>query len=74
MAFAEALSRWVQDEFELALDEEELAATSIDGKTLRGTLTVHQKAVHLPRLWITNWVALSAAFKANGRGGEFART
>lgn len=45
-AFAEALSGWVRDGLELSLDEE-LSAASIDGKTLRGTLTAHQKAVHL---------------------------
>lgn len=45
-AFADALTRWVQDGLELSLDEE-LSATSIDGKTLRGTLTAHERAIHL---------------------------
>ena len=37
-----ALSRWVQDGLELSLDEE-LQAVSIDGKTLKGTLSAHQR-------------------------------
>ncbi len=41
-----ALSRWVQDGLELSLDEE-LQAVSIDGKTLKGTLSAHQRAIHL---------------------------
>ncbi|MBX3656784.1 MAG: ISAs1 family transposase [Ramlibacter sp.] len=41
-----ALSRWIQEGLNLSLDEE-LRAVSIDGKTLRGTLSAHQKAVHL---------------------------
>lgn len=45
-ALAEALSRWVQDGLELSLDEE-LSAVALDGKTLRGTLSAHQKAIHL---------------------------
>lgn len=47
-ALEQALVAWVQDglELELSLDGEQ-QAVSIDGKTLKGTLTVHQKAVHL---------------------------
>ena len=45
-AFCEALTQWVQVGLELSLDEE-LSAVSIDGKTLRGTLTAHHRAVHL---------------------------
>ena len=41
-----ALSRWVQEGLGLSL-EEELRATSIDGKTLRGTLIDHQESIHL---------------------------
>lgn len=45
--FADALARWVQDGLELDLEEEDLSAVSFDGKTLRGTLTDHRRAVHL---------------------------
>jgi len=45
-ALADALSRWVQEGLEISL-EEELQAVSIDGKTLRGSLSDHQRAVHL---------------------------
>ena len=45
-AFSKALTEWVQEGLELSLDED-LSAVSIDGKTLRGTLTAHQRAVHL---------------------------
>lgn len=45
-AFSEALTQWVQQGLQLSLDEE-LSAVSIDGKTLRGTLKDHQRAVHL---------------------------
>ncbi|MCA9068719.1 MAG: hypothetical protein KDA84_07340 [Planctomycetaceae bacterium] len=45
-ALEPALNAWVQDGLELSL-EAEIQAVSIDGKTLRGTLTAHQKAVHL---------------------------
>lgn len=41
-----ALSQWIEDGLNLSL-EEELQAVAIDGKTLCGTLTPHQKAVHL---------------------------
>ena len=42
----EVLSRWIQDGLQISL-EDELQAVSIDGKTLRGTLSDHQAAVHL---------------------------
>ena len=41
-----ALSQWIEDGLNLSL-EEELQAVAIDGKILCGTLTPHQKAVHL---------------------------
>jgi hypothetical protein len=46
-ALQEALSRWVVEGLQLSLDEQDLQAVSIDGKTLRGTLGAHQRAVHL---------------------------
>ncbi len=45
-ALEDALSDWVQCGLEISLDEE-LQAVSIDGKTLRGSLSEHHKAVHL---------------------------
>jgi hypothetical protein len=48
-ALEEALCRWIQDGLRCSLDglDEELQAVSIDGKTLRGTLAAHGRAVHL---------------------------
>jgi hypothetical protein len=41
------LSRWIRETLGLELTEEDLAAVSIDGKTLCGTLRRHTRAVHL---------------------------
>jgi len=41
------LSRWIHETLGLELTDEDLAAVSIDGKTLCGTLRPHSRAVHL---------------------------
>jgi len=41
------LSRWIRETLGLELTEDDLAAVSIDGKTLCGTLRRHVRAVHL---------------------------
>jgi DDE_Tnp_1-associated/Transposase DDE domain len=41
------LSRWIEEVLNLELTKDDLAAVSIDGKTLCGTLRSHQRAVHL---------------------------
>ena len=41
------LSRWIHETLGLELTDEDLAAVSIDGKTLCGTLRRHVRAVHL---------------------------
>lgn len=46
-AFEAVLSRWIQQGLGLELTDQDLAAVSIDGKTLCGTLRPHQRAVHL---------------------------
>ena len=45
--FEDVLSRWAADTLNLNPSAEALAAVSLDGKTLCGTLTPHQRAVHL---------------------------
>lgn len=42
-----ALSRWIHETLGLELTDADLAAVSIDGKTLCGTLRRHARAVHL---------------------------
>lgn len=42
-----ALSRWIRDTLGIELTDDDLAAVSIDGKTLCGTLRPHARAVHL---------------------------
>lgn len=42
-----ALRKWITEDLKLSLDEEELSAASLDGKTLCGTLRPFAKAVHL---------------------------
>lgn len=42
----EALSRWIHEGLELSV-EDELRAVALDGKSLRGTLGAHERAVHL---------------------------
>jgi hypothetical protein len=46
-ALEAALSRWIQQTLRLELTDEDLAAVSIDGKTLCGTLRPFARAVHL---------------------------
>ncbi|REJ83307.1 MAG: ISAs1 family transposase [Planctomycetota bacterium] len=41
------LRGWISEVLELEVTDEDLAAVSIDGKTLCGTLRKHQRAVHL---------------------------
>ena len=41
------LSHWIQEALGLKLTDDDLAAVSIDGKTLCGTLRAHTRAVHL---------------------------
>jgi hypothetical protein len=43
----EVLSRWIRETLGLELTDDDLAAVSIDGKTLCGTLRRHTRAVHL---------------------------
>jgi hypothetical protein len=45
--FEEALRSWLGDSLQLAPSAESLAAVSLDGKSLCGTLQPHQRAVHL---------------------------
>lgn len=45
--FQAVLSEWIGETLELELTEADLAAVSIDGKTLCGTLRPYAKAVHL---------------------------
>ena len=42
----QALSKWIEQGLQLSV-EEELQAVALDGKTLCGTLTPYQRAVHL---------------------------
>jgi predicted transposase YbfD/YdcC len=46
-AFEDVLSRWAAETLNVNPSAEDLEAVSLDGKTLCGTLTPHQKAVHL---------------------------
>jgi predicted transposase YbfD/YdcC len=46
-AFEDVLSQWAANTLKLSPSPEDLEAVSLDGKTLCGTLTPHQKAVHL---------------------------
>ena len=41
------LTRWIEETLGLELSDEDLAAVSLDGKTLCGTLRRHARAVHL---------------------------
>jgi hypothetical protein len=41
------LSEWITQELQLDLNEEQLQAVSVDGKTLCATLRAHSRAVHL---------------------------
>jgi hypothetical protein len=49
--FEAVVRTWVSAALGEAIPEEELRAIAIDGKTLRGTLTPHQRAVHLLSLF-----------------------
>jgi hypothetical protein len=49
--FEAAVSTWVQAYLGESLSEGELRPIAIDGKTLRGTLTAHERAVHLLSLF-----------------------
>lgn len=46
-ALEAVLSGWIQQTLGLELTDDDLAAVSIDGKTLCGTLRPHSRAVHL---------------------------
>lgn len=50
-AFEEAVRRWISDQLDDEVNETELAAVAMDGKTLCGTLQPHQRAVHLLSLF-----------------------
>ena len=50
-AFEAVVRTWVSAALGEAIPEEELRAIALDGKTLRGTLTPHQRAVHLLSLF-----------------------
>lgn len=43
----QVLTKWIQEALKLELNPDELVVTSIDGKTLCGTLRSFQKAIHL---------------------------
>ena len=45
--FEQAIREWTQTLEGIGIDDESLRAVSIDGKTLRGSLQKHQRAVHL---------------------------
>ena len=45
-AFEQVLSRWIHEGLGLSL-EDDLRSVALDGKTLCGTLTPHQRAIHL---------------------------
>lgn len=49
--FETVVRTWVSAALGEAIPEEELRAIALDGKTLRGTLTPHQRAVHLLSLF-----------------------
>lgn len=49
--FEEVVRTWVNAALGEAIPEDELRAIAMDGKTLRGTLTPHQRAVHLLSLF-----------------------
>jgi len=50
-AFEATVRAWVSAALGEAIPEDELRAIALDGKTLRGTLTPHQRAVHLLSLF-----------------------
>ena len=50
-AFEGVVRAWVSAALGEAIPEDELRAIAMDGKTLRGTLTPHQRAVHLLSLF-----------------------
>ena len=50
-AFEAAVRAWVSAALGETIPEDELRAVALDGKTLRGTLTPHQRAVHLLSLF-----------------------
>ncbi len=50
-AFEAAVRAWIGGVLGEAINEDELRAVAIDGKTLCGTLTAHQRAVHLLSLF-----------------------
>jgi DDE_Tnp_1-associated/Transposase DDE domain len=50
-AFEAVIRAWVSTALGEAIPEDELRAVALDGKTLRGTLTPHQRAVHLLSLF-----------------------
>jgi len=45
--FEQAIRDWIQTLEGIEIDEDSLRARSIDGKTLRGSLQSHKRAVHL---------------------------
>ena len=49
--FEAVVRTWVSAALGEAIPEDELRAIALDGKTLRGTLTPHQRAVHLLSLF-----------------------
>jgi hypothetical protein len=49
--FEAVVRTWVSAALGEAIPEDELRAVAMDGKTLRGTLTPHQRAVHLLSLF-----------------------
>jgi len=50
-AFEAVVRAWVSAALGEAIPEDELRAIAMDGKTLRGTLTPHQRAIHLLSLF-----------------------
>jgi hypothetical protein len=49
--FEAAIRAWIGGVLDEAITDEDLRAVAIDGKTLCGTLTAHQRAVHLLSLF-----------------------
>jgi len=47
LALETVLAHWISETLEIELTDDDLAAVSIDGKTLCGTLRRHARAVHL---------------------------
>lgn len=69
-AFEAAVRTWISGFLEEDLTADELRAVAIDGKTLRGTLTAHERAVHLLSLFDQRLGCVLSQQRVDGKTNE----